>query len=173
MVIAYQFKWCDTPLAPFIEDLTTSSLQFVCQFPTKFYHTNTWYKSTANFFPHWSSCFFSKSISCLLYITRHPFWHNSYPTYLMYIWRRVKGAINTGNSAFLSENIRHGNGRYACCSNFLMLVFISTKFNHLAHVYEILERRKHRISTRLVLQSSIRPKMNTVEFCGCDNRILH
>lgn len=74
--------------------------------------------------------FFSKSISCLLYITRHPFWHNSYPTYLMYIWRRVKGAINTGNSAFLSENIRHGNGRYACCSNFLMLVFISTKFNH-------------------------------------------
>lgn len=130
MVIAYQFKWCDTPLAPFIEDLTTSSLQFVCQFPTKFYHTNTWYKSTANFFPHWSSCFFSKSISCLLYITRHPFWHNSYPTYLMYIWRRVKGAINTGNSAFLSEKIRHGNGWYACCSNFLMLVFISTKFNH-------------------------------------------
>ena len=56
---------------------------------------------------------------------------------------------------------------------FLCLCLFLRSLITIAHVYEILERRKHRISTHLVLQSSIRPKMSTVEFCGCDNRILH
>ena len=31
IVIAYQVKWCDTPLAPCLPNIATSSLYFTCQ----------------------------------------------------------------------------------------------------------------------------------------------
>lgn len=129
MVIAYQFKWCDTPLAPFIEDLTTSSLQFVCQFPTKSYHTNTWYKSTANFFPHSSSSSSPKAYPACYTSPAIHFDIIPIPRILCIFGAGWKEQ-SIRETRLLSEKIRHGNGWYACCSNFLMLVFISTKFNH-------------------------------------------